>query len=83
MGTYFYRNTERRNPETERDCGQKGSYNKAGVSALGSNARHGQAGKSSYKNERRNERRKAVCGIMRMDVKAGADTLRPFFMTIR
>ena len=33
----------------ERDCGQKGSYNKAGVIALGGNARFGQAGKSSYK----------------------------------
>ena len=43
MGTYFYRNMERRNPETERDCGQKGSYNKAGVIALGGNAPHRQA----------------------------------------
>ena len=34
----------------ERDCGQKGSYNKADVIALGSDAQHGQAGKSSCKN---------------------------------
>ena len=51
IGTYFYRNTERRNPEAERDWGQKGSYNKVSVIAFGSNAPHGQAGKSSYKME--------------------------------
>ena len=33
----------------KRDCGQKGSYNKAGVIVLGDGARFGQARKSSYK----------------------------------